>query len=227
MNIKFCTQCGKETNNNMKFCGHCGFNLTKATTEPANEVSAASAESTTNQMEPESVSVQSDLVSVEELALFVGKRKYLEKWGVSSGTEVKVQKSWNWSSALFSVYWMAYRKMYFSSIAVFLGTILLSFLLSGLRVLLTFLNVETSGFALYLMNLLVYAVLFIGSGLYGNRLYYRFAKKKILRIKSQNPTLTGQILHNKIQEVGGTNVFMLILFIIVMGLCNWLFSSHG
>jgi len=97
-------------------------------------------------------------IPVELLKAFTKKDVYLAKWGKNSG--------WNWPAFLFPPIWMAYRKLYVES-AIYFGII---FLLSIIE---SFVGYMSSS---------AYLLITIFAGVYGNKIYYRKAKKTIEEI---------------------------------------------
>lgn len=74
-------------------------------------------------------------------------------------------KSWNWPAFLISPWWFWYRKMYLAAAIIFVVNILFN-------------NLESSS-----LSSIITIAINICSGLFGNQLYMRFAKKKIETIK--------------------------------------------
>ncbi|MDM7273552.1 DUF2628 domain-containing protein [Sulfurihydrogenibium azorense] len=105
----------------------------------------------------------------EELRLFVGKNAdyYIAKWE-ELGEENKI--SWNWSAFFFGLLWFAYRKMYPHAF----GFIVFSLILQYIQIVM-----KTHPLVIGITNILI--SIFIG--MFGNYLYYQYAKSKIKQIK--------------------------------------------
>ncbi|WP_297888024.1 DUF2628 domain-containing protein [Sulfurihydrogenibium sp.] len=126
----------------------------------------------------------------EELRLFVGKNAdyYIAKWE-ELGDSGKV--SWNWAAFMFGLLWFAYRKMYPHAF----GFMMFSLLLQYIQVVM-----KTHPVVIGISNILISVAI----GMFGNYLYYQYAKKKIKEIKEnvQDEKLrTVEIVRN-----GGTSL---------------------
>ena len=106
----------------------------------------------------------------DDLRLFVDNNAdfYLLKWKVMHSTESSM--SWNWSAFCFGVLWAAYRKMYSYTFVILVGFYIIGILELELKLP----DVWAAGLSLSIW------VLF---GLFGNRLYYSHALKRIMEIK--------------------------------------------
>lgn len=101
-------------------------------------------------------------VTPEEMRMFAGKNAnyYLRHFGTFSIAGVdRFAVTWNWPAALFTFFWMLYRKMY---------------LVAGI----TFLLWWIPGF-----NILLH----IAAGVVGNYLYYQHVRAKIADLKAAQP----------------------------------------
>jgi len=128
-------------------------------------------------------------VNEEELNLFAGDKDnyYLKKWK-NMGKSRKII-NWNWGAFFFQTIWMGYRKMYLYA-AVLVG-------------LLVYIDVVLIASLDYPFQFGVDIFIGILFGIFGNRLYYKHAKKKISVIKSNqhNP----EIQKIEITKAGGTS----------------------
>lgn len=84
----FCSNCGKENEENGKFCSGCGKELVPVTDQET--------ESTEEQ-------VWSD---------FVGKNYHYYKYKWAQKDDPAKAASWNWAAFLLGIFWLGYRKMY-------------------------------------------------------------------------------------------------------------------
>jgi hypothetical protein len=134
----------------------------------------------------------------EALKLFVGEKAsyYLPKWKLIETTGKK--KSWNVAAALFTAFWMAYRKMYLYAL-IFLGV----GIIWGIAELGLGSNRTT--------NLVISVVLMMCCAMLGNWLYYSHAKKKIAEIKREYPE--PEVQKNEMIKAGGTSWLALGLVI--------------
>ena len=125
---------------------------------------------------------QSDEITMEitqgDFLDFIDKEtdKYLKKfgWFCADGRD-KFTFTWNWSAFFFTCTWMAYRKLYGWALVVFL----LNFV-HGLSILL----LPVLGFT-------------------GNYLYYKHAKKKILKLKATQTFSDSTQMSNALRKTGG------------------------
>ncbi|WP_239616391.1 DUF2628 domain-containing protein [Cohnella mopanensis] len=118
-------------------------------------------------------------IPVEFLKAFTKKDVYLAKWGKNSG--------WNWPAFLFPPIWMAYRKLYVES-AIYFGIIVL------LSIIESFVGYMSSS---------IYLLISIFAGVYGNKIYYRKAKKTIEEIMALHEDKERRLL--LIGKKGGTS----------------------
>ena len=128
-------------------------------------------------------------VNEEELNLFAGDKDnyYLKKWkNMEESGEII---DWNWGAFFFQTMWMGYRKMYLYA-AVLIG-------------LLVYIDVVLIASLHPLTQLGVDIFIGILLGIFGNKLYYKHAKKKISVIKSDQPD--PEIQKIEIAKAGGTS----------------------
>ncbi len=126
----------------------------------------------------------------EELRLFVGKNAdyYIAKWE-ELGDNSKI--SWNWAAFMFGLLWFAYRKMYPHAF----GFIIFSLILQYIQVVM-----KTHPVVIVVSNIIISVAI----GMFGNYLYYQYAKTKIKQIKENIPDerlRTVEIVRN-----GGTSL---------------------
>jgi hypothetical protein len=139
---------------------------------------------------------QSDEITMEitqgDFLDFIDKEtdKYLKKfgWFYADGRD-KFTFTWNWSAFFFTIAWMAYRKIY--------GWALVVFFLSFVPFL----------------NILLWPVL----GFTGNYLYYKHAKKKILKLKATQTFSDSTQLSNALRKTGGVNGWAAFV-VVVLGI---------
>ena len=105
----------------------------------------------------------------EELRLFVGKNAdyYIAKWEELGETQ---KVSWNWAAFMFGLLWFGYRKMYPHAFVFLVFSLVLQFIQTA---------VKTHPIVIMLTNILISVVV----GMFGNYLYYQYAKTKIKQIK--------------------------------------------
>ncbi|WP_213510750.1 DUF2628 domain-containing protein [Paenibacillus macerans] len=206
MEARYCSSCGQRTSTTARFCENCGKPLEhQAYRQKANQQQINQQQThqgRTYQLQAPTwknhQSNSNDVPELEWLRLYTHGDKYIEKWRKDS--------KWNWPSFLFSPVWFGYRKMY-AECAIYIGiTVVL-----GLFELLL-------GFSLrYALT-----IIFILNGIFGNKLYYRKAKKEIdhILLLHANP----EIRRNLIQQKGGTSgwgiafgIIMLLIGAIILG----------
>lgn len=144
-----------------------------------------------------------------ELELFVGKNDsyYKEKWVKSR--HCKPGWSWNSGAAIFTAIWCGYRKQYKLAL-LFLLFVLLSAALAyymGWNYTIPFINVTP-----IMLTAIVLGMIFFG--LFANRLYYRYALRKIHRIKTKGET-DEKTKAFFIQRSGGTSCLGLIVMLVL------------
>jgi len=126
-------------------------------------------------------------VTEDELTAFIGEKapKYLLKFRNFSADRIdRFSATWHWPAFLVGFWWLLYRKMYLWAFVYF--------------ILLT----------IPYANVAAWITLPIS----GNYLYYRYAKKKILRVKTLQ--LSGDILKT-LSDIGGINKWVPVVGIIV------------
>ncbi|MHC4153172.1 MAG: DUF2628 domain-containing protein [Planctomycetota bacterium] len=125
-------------------------------------------------------------ITRDEFYYFIGDNasKYLRKFGkfYADGRD-KFAFTWHWPAFLVMIIWMAYRKLYGWAIVVFF----LSF-------------IPFLGFLLW--------VIF---GLTGNYLYYKHAKKKILKLKATQTFSDSDQMSVALRKIGGVNFGAMVI----------------
>jgi len=113
-----------------------------------------------------------DDIKEEELTWFIDNNSnfYLSKWEGMKDSAFKL--SWNWASFLAALLWLTYRKMYLYSLI----TILILF---AIGVIEGILGVPTG------IDFGITLLIWVSFGFVGNYLYYRYAKRKILKIEQE------------------------------------------
>ncbi|WP_454053092.1 DUF2628 domain-containing protein [Clostridium sp. Marseille-Q7071] len=137
-------------------------------------------------------------VTTEELQLFVGRENvdyYMSKWRFNRYSENNNSSGWNWAAFLFPLHWMGYRKMYVYVIVTMLISLFLYLITPKPLVPLIALVVSIFG------------------GVYGNKLYYNHAIKKITKIKENEAN--DKYVNSRIVDCGGTNIIIVFVFILV------------
>jgi len=126
-------------------------------------------------------------VTEDELAAFIGGKaqKYLLKFRKFSVDGIdRFSATWHWPAFIVGFWWLLYRKMYLWAFVYFILLII------------------------PYANVLAWITLAIS----GHYLYYRYAKRKILRVKTLQPS--GDILKT-LSELGGVNKWVPVAGIIV------------
>ncbi|HEX2952941.1 MAG TPA: DUF2628 domain-containing protein [Bacillota bacterium] len=142
-------------------------------------------------------SLVEDGVLDNEWRAFVGEASdyYIKNWESVDTPSKSI--GWNWASFLGNLFWMGYRKMYNEAVL----TLLLLFSINTVE--LRFKVNDMIG------GLIIWAFL-ICCGLYGNAIYYNFARRKILKTKSH---YTGDDMTKVLNKSGGASwvgVWMMI-----------------
>ncbi|NOT19635.1 MAG: DUF2628 domain-containing protein [Sideroxydans sp.] len=174
----FCSKCGVENQVGSKFCGGCGAAISATELPLANSA---------------------PLVADKDLEMFVGKNYsyYKKMWGISEGGNKKL--SFNLAAFLVSVFWMAYRKMYFNASMLLAIT-------SSVALLSYFFNIPSGWSGAF--SLLVAFV----CGFAGNHLYKSHAERKI---KTITATQLNQDNNNELSTQGGTNGWAMAGFVLI------------
>lgn len=165
-------------------------------------------------------------VKMSELGDFVGTNTHYYLPIFKRFKETGRQLSWNFSAMLFPELYFSYRKMALPA----LGTLLIRFFswIPRLIVLSQFgnfgriselaqmFNINSSAFQSVIMicSMASYALMFT-AGLYGNKMYYHFARRKISRIKEYSDET---VLRYLLGRRGGTSALLMVLFICLMAL---------
>jgi hypothetical protein len=106
----------------------------------------------------------------EELRIFVGKNAdyYISKWEEIAENKI----SWNWATFFFGLLWFGYRKMYPHAFGFMIFSLVLQIIQT---------KMNTDPLIIGLTNLAI--SIFIG--MFGNYLYYEYAKSRVQEIKSK------------------------------------------
>ncbi len=139
----------------------------------------------------------------KSIRLFIGPHAnyYIRKF---STVEMTGQaNTWNWGAFLFSIFWLAYRRMY-----VYAGIFAFLILLFSFIALVFNFNSE-----LFLIMLIIWPVVL---GIFGNRIYRFFIESQILQIYAMQ--LTEQDIPTVIKESGGTNLLAVVASIMLFAI---------
>lgn len=174
---------------------------------------------------------QLDGVKISELGDFVGTNTHYYLPIFKRFKDNKRSASWNFCSALFPEFYFSYRKMPLAALAAVIirqitqlpQYIVLLSQSSGfgrLSELAASVDIRSAAFQgfLVLCSAMTYAFMFT-TGIFGNRLYYNSAVKKIKRTKaSADPRMPPESLRGSIIGKGGTSGLWLTLFICLAAL---------
>lgn len=184
-----CMKCGKELSPSSAFCPNCGTKVMQVAEDILKE--------------PITDAPLTEIPMEEGLKLLVTEKQeyYIAKWKIMQTANSKV--SWNWSAFLFSVAWLAFRKMY-----------PLAFLFSVLLLIEMIIEFETGipstvGFAFGIL-------ISISFGLFGNYLYLKRSERKLAEVKFTIPD--PKMRNRKLKQTGGTSAAGAIVFSLVWGL---------
>lgn len=147
-----------------------------------------------------------DLQDSELTQLFVGDKYpyYATKWQRAQENHRKY--SWNWAAFFFGVGWMAYRKMYRNAWLILLAMI-------SVRA------IEVALILPYAATIVFWLALWLGFGLWSNRMYQVHMQKKLSAILSSSPSPEAARL--RVACDGRTNSWGAIGIYLVM----WLFMT--
>lgn len=142
--------------------------------------------------------------------LFVGKNSdyYVQRWEEMSATGTKI--SWNWAGFFFGLFWFAYRKMYPHTFGLMIFSLILHYIQKVMNtdpVVVAITNISIS----------------VAVGMFGNYLYYEYAKSKIEEIRRNIPEENRQNL--EIVRVGGeslaTAVAVMLMYLIASSIIEY------
>ena len=138
---------------------------------------------------------QENSLSEEDFTHFIGKNadKYLLKFRKFNIDGVdKFSVTWHWPAFFFGFLWMLYRKLYLWALVAFaIGIISLQ--LSDLGLLIT-----------------------IVWGVTGNYIYYKHAKKKIHKLKTDQPSFDLSLMATSLRKIGGVNRWAAYIPVIIV-----------
>ncbi|MDP4144910.1 MAG: DUF2628 domain-containing protein [Bacillota bacterium] len=151
----------------------------------------------------------SEEITARELRLVVGLKKsqyYIPKWMEFNESDDKLARSWNWAAFFLTYLWLAYRKMYLHAV-VTVAVILIGEIILPREARLVFLMIP------------------VFFGTFGNALYYNYSKKKIIKIKKdfqQVENIDLVMINKGGTSIVGTILFMLacyaVIFIVILGI---------
>jgi hypothetical protein len=133
-------------------------------------------------------------VSEEEFAYFVwvDSRKYIKafrKFNIDGVDKFSI--TWNWAAFFFTFFWMACRKIYSYSWALIGFVLLCPF------------------------NYAPFIIVMIFFGVTGNYIYYKHAKKKILKLKRTKKFSDSREMLMAMKKEGDVNVVLIMFFIVI------------
>ncbi len=189
----YCSQCGAKLPETARFCPSCG-RAVSIDVMSNNELASAA------QVSSHVLNTKGQLQESDELFRFVGEKfeYYRKKWEISDAPEKKI--SWNWAAFFLSIFWMGYRKMY--------GYVLIVNAMYLLVDLIFFLLPNSSH-----ANNSIGIAINVVCGLWGNSMYYVFAKKRISTIKSAVKDETAR--YAALQKAGGTSWYGVLFTILI------------
>lgn len=174
-------------------------------------------------------------VKMSEMGDFVGTNTHYYLPIFKRFKETGRQISWNFSAMIFPELYFSYRKMalpalgallirFFSSLPTFIALSQVG-KFGTLTELAQMFNINSEAFRSVIMicSLVSYILMFT-AGLYGNKLYYNFARRKIFRIKKYSDEA---MLRYSLNQKGGTSSLLMVLFICLRALpyfILWMFS---
>ena len=158
-------------------------------------------------------------VTEQDFSDFIGinANEYLPKFKKFNSGDSSV--TWHWPAFLLSFWWMLYRKLYLWALVLSILYIvpgLFSFFLGVLYIV-----SGLSSNVLFWLGVLLTNILF---GMFGNYIYYKHAKKKIIELKSKVKFADTSDPSTVLQRAGGVNrwvrvVVIIVLVIILLGIC--------
>lgn len=122
--------------------------------------------------------------------------------------------SWNWAAFFFNWFWLGYRKMIKEAIIIFVITGIIGFvagIVAGSYGLIK--NKETFIAYMDTIGLITWLILALFLGFYGNSLYYRHVKRKIMEIEALG--LDAQSENAALMKEGGTSLLYALLLLLI------------
>ncbi len=179
----YCPNCGVQATDGANYCNTCGFKLNEGSNPQF-----ASYDSGAN------FSRSEESLTKELFAAFVGAEAnyYLNKWQEidSAIARKKAPLNWNWFSFLFGPFWFAFRKMYLYAAIMLIGSIVVDEIAHEL------------GWGRSLRGAQIGFTVFLG--LYGNYIYYKYAKENVAKITKSIPNNV-QLQKESLAAAGGTS----------------------
>ena len=139
---------------------------------------------------------QENGLSEEDFAHFIGKKadKYLRKFKkFNVGGVDKFAVTWHWPAFFFGFLWMLYRKLYLWALVAFI------------------LDIAISSLPYYFVLPMI-----IVWGMTGNYIYYKHAKKKILKLKTDQPSFDLSLMAASLRKMGGVNRWVPYIPVIII-----------
>ena len=211
----YCTQCGEQLTEKMRFCFKCGTGVLKATevlsnSENLNQLNPGYTD-LVNEPDSEVLLKPKHANTKEELyAAVIGPDNlgWYTKIFNKFDNEGRVTTTWNWPACLFTMYWMLYRKMWFQAGVYFLCVALYA-------IITPFLSVVEPG-EIHWFHALSMLLAFFVVPLYANAIYYNHCREKITEARYKNPNSDKQIV--ELTKMGGTSKSPYILLGVIVAL---------
>lgn len=181
--MAFCIHCGGEVLRGAGFCGACGKPAAQpAATQPSPAVALAATQTP-------APAQHRDLANEVALRAFVGRNYeyYARKW--RTGDQRRTIATWNWMAGCFTIFWLAYRKMYLYC-ALYIIALNLAYLL----------QVTTQTGVGFWMALAL--ALMVCWGLLSNQLYRSYAQTQVRLVLTHTPP---QQALRELEVAGGTS----------------------
>ncbi|MBI3147467.1 MAG: DUF2628 domain-containing protein [Betaproteobacteria bacterium] len=181
--MALCIHCGIEVLRGAAFCGACGKPAAQpAAIQPPPVVALAATQTA-------GATPNRDLTNEVALRTFVGPNYeyYARKW--RTGDHLRTIATWNWMAGCFTIFWLAYRKMYLYCTLYVIAANLIYLLQTTTQIGTWF----WMAFGLALM---------VCWGLLGNHLYRNHAQKQVSLVLAHTPP---QEALRELEVAGGTS----------------------
>lgn len=181
--MAFCIHCGNEVQRGTAFCGACGKPAVQPdVTQPPLAVALAATQAP-------GTTPNRDLANEVALRTFVGPNYeyYARKW--RAGDHLRTIATWNWMAGCFTIFWLAYRKMYLYCTL---------YVIAANLIYLLQITTEIGTWFWIALGLALMACW----GLLGNHLYRSYAQKQVSLVLAHTPS---QEALRELEVAGGTS----------------------
>lgn len=189
----FCAKCGNKNDDSSKHCSNCGFALIQGTNTE---------------------SVKTELTNEELYKAYIGisNQDYYLNHFKRFDANGKASATWHWPAFFVTFYWLLYRKMWLQA----LGYFVLPYIVMIVIAILAGIAGEAGAIIIGVLYLAFYVAIFVLPGMYANKLYYEYCKKKIAELTARK--LSTERTLGELTGLGGTSNAGLIVALVFVGI---------